>query len=737
MDMENAYQLSVGGSEVRRITKDDTLIWQRAVEAGASESDVITPTRDSQTLGADILGECLQQETPEGITQLDGITSQDNNQYINTGVIGNSAKFKVRVEALFTEDCIPTSGNNYFAGPGTVSRMNLFIEKSRNVGYYVESSTGTADAVGLFQAELNKFYNIEIDVNTTDSTASMNATDDDGNSMISASKAYTPQTTITTAFTLFRQASTKPYAGGVKIRRATFWKNDVMVADFVACKTSDGTARMFELLGKKLYSNAGSGSFTAGDAITPTPAKPVEIQTVGDKTKNLLSTTFDKKRTNSGVTLTPNGDGTYTLNGTASSTADAKFSLAVKFDTDTTLNIFGCPSGGGSKTWDIYPWDNTTVARCKTSSGSAATSDYGSGSLDVVFPGGHSTVLTIRVTKGSTVNNLVFKPMLTTDASATYDDYEPCNKYSVPIVRYSKNVFDGVTYIETREYSNVGISFTNLGDGGVHIAGTPKSSSTISFAGVNAYGDYGLFLDGVKPGDTITIYGCVYQVTASVSGGGITSVDATNSVKTFTIPSWATTGCLAYRFTKGNTYDAVVYPVVARGNHTNLTFTPYIAPTTQKVFIDAPLRKIGDVADELVVNGNTATVTRNVGEVDSASLSWWLSSSPTRWISETGSVPNMYDIGNARGTNILAEQYPIKTDDTTPSMFQYSTRLYCYNGSETVTPTGKVIYQLATPTTETATVSGEIDLTKNTEYTFGIGTSLGASSATLKYLGEN
>lgn len=734
MDMENAYQLSVGGSEVRRITKDDTLIWQRAVETGASESDVITPTRDSQTLGADILGKCLQQETPEGITQLDGITSQDNNQYINTGVIGNSAKFKVRVEALFTEDCIPTSGNNYFAGSGTLSRMNLFIEKSRNVGYYVESSTGTADAVGLFQAELNKFYNIEIDVNTTDSTASMNATDDDGNSMISASKAYTPKTTITTAFTLFRQASTKPYAGGVKIRRATFWKDDVMVADFVACKTSDGTARMFELLGKKLYSNAGSGSFTAGDAITPTPAKPVEIQEVGDKTINLIKAVMATV-TQNGITATNNGDGSYTINGTA--TANTWLNITGNMTSPLTVGskykLLGLSADTGNA--------STRLQVADRSGGTILSNDEGK-KAGVTFtysdPNSLGTIaVQMRIASGYDFNNFVIKPMITADLSATYDDFEPYNKYSVPIVRYSKNVFDGVTYIETREYSNVGISFTNLGDGGVHIAGTPKSSSTISFAGVNAYGDYGLFLDGVKPGDTITIYGCVYQVTASVSGGGITSVDATNSVKTFTIPSWATTGCLACRISAGTTYDIDVYPVVARGNHTNLTFTPYIAPTTQKVFIDAPLRKIGDVADELVVNGNTATVTRNVGEVDSASLSWWLSSSPTRWISKTGSVPNMYDIGNVRGANILAEQYPIKTDDTTPSMFQYSTRLYCYNGSETVTPTGKVIYQLATPTTETATVSGEIDLTKNTEYTFGIGTSLDASSATLKYLGEN
>lgn len=735
MDMENAYQLSVGGSEVRRITKDDTLIWQRAVETGASESDVFSSTRDSQTLGADILGNCLQQETPEGITQLDGIISQSKYQYINTKVIGNSAKFKVRIEVLFTEACIPTTtGNNYFAGTGTNSRMNLCINKDLWVAYFVESSEGGALDGGGFTAELDKYYNIEITANTADSTATLDATDDAGTSVVSKSVEYTPATTISNPFALFRQATSVPYAGGFKIRRATFWKDDVMVADFVACKTSSGTIGMYELVKSYLATNVGTGVFTAGDVISPTPAKPIEIQEVGDKSINLINSVMATV-TQNGITATNNGDGSYTLNGTA--TANTWLNITGNMTSPLTVGSQYKLLGLSADTGDA----STRLQVADRSGGTILANDSGQkagGTFTYTDPNNLGTVaVQVRIASGYTFNNFVIKPMITANLSATYDDFEPYGKYSVPVVRYSKNRFDGPAHIDTITYPEIGITFTNLGDGGVHIGGAATETATAAFAGKNNYGNYGLYLDGVKPGDTITVYGCVLQATASVSGGGLASVDAVSGPKTFTIPDWTTTICLAYRITSGITYDVDLYPIIAKGTYAELPFTPYIAPVTQKVFIDAPLRKVGDYADELVVNGNTAQVTRNVGEMDVATATWWLSSSPTRWISKTGTIPNIYGIGDVRGTNILAEQYPIKTDDTTPSMFQYATRLYCYNGSETETPTGNVLYRLATPTTETATVSGEIDLVKNIEYSFEIESSLDASKATLKYLGEN
>lgn len=125
--------------------------------------------------------------------------------------------------------------------------------------------------------------------------------------------------------------------------------------------------------------------------------------------KNLLNATLQTTTVN-GVTCTNNGDGTYTLNGTA--TADAFFYTGFFiFEKDTKYKIVGCPQGGSLNT--TYRLDGSLNAN----------SDTGNG---IVYSGDGNKISTrIIVFNGATVNNLLFKPMITTDLTATYDDFEP------------------------------------------------------------------------------------------------------------------------------------------------------------------------------------------------------------------------------------------------------------------------------------------------------------------------
>ena len=125
--------------------------------------------------------------------------------------------------------------------------------------------------------------------------------------------------------------------------------------------------------------------------------------------KNLLNATL-RTTTVNGVTCTNNGDGTYTLNGTA--TADAFFYTGFFiFEKDTKYKIVGCPQGGNLNT--TYRLDGSLNAN----------SDTGNG---IVYSGDGNKISTrIIVFNGATVNNLLFKPMITTDLTATYDDFEP------------------------------------------------------------------------------------------------------------------------------------------------------------------------------------------------------------------------------------------------------------------------------------------------------------------------
>lgn len=122
--------------------------------------------------------------------------------------------------------------------------------------------------------------------------------------------------------------------------------------------------------------------------------------------------------TSNGITCKYNGDGTYTVNGTA--TADVFFivygNFADLYKKSTSLKLVGCPSGGSAQSYFLrgYRKDGVPVN----------SDEYGSGIIINNFEeSGSNIAITIR--SGVTANNLVFKPMLTTDTTATYADFEP------------------------------------------------------------------------------------------------------------------------------------------------------------------------------------------------------------------------------------------------------------------------------------------------------------------------
>ncbi len=117
--------------------------------------------------------------------------------------------------------------------------------------------------------------------------------------------------------------------------------------------------------------------------------------------------------TRNGITCTNNGDGTYTLNGTAEGDSFFTSSNDFVFEQNKKYKIIGCPKGGSISTYRLDGSLNVN-------------SDVGNG---VTYTGdGNSRSIRIIVFKGVTANNLLFKPMIV-DAEKypdiTYDDFEP------------------------------------------------------------------------------------------------------------------------------------------------------------------------------------------------------------------------------------------------------------------------------------------------------------------------
>ncbi len=135
-------------------------------------------------------------------------------------------------------------------------------------------------------------------------------------------------------------------------------------------------------------------------------------------TVNLLNPTL-ASQTKNGITATRNADNTYTLNGTA--TEDAYFVIGSLSENDIDqkmqYKLCGTPPTHVGASMPYLFLDKQNPAVRDTGNGIIAN-------RPIVFTNG-ACLIYIRVQNGFTCDNLVFKPMLTTNLSATYDDYVP------------------------------------------------------------------------------------------------------------------------------------------------------------------------------------------------------------------------------------------------------------------------------------------------------------------------
>lgn len=187
-----------------------------------------------------------------------------------------------------------------------------------------------------------------------------------------------------------------------------------------------------------------------GGIPSPNPDYPQEIKSVVNPTvkvcgKNLLNATL-QTTTRNGVTCTANGDGTYTLNGTA--TERAEFIIDV-FNIDI------------SKKYKLIAFTKErSYINCFVQLNQSPWTIYGTSTdSQVTITDSKNIRLVIAVIKGTTLSNENIKPMIV-DASlypdATYDDFEPYHEQTVtfpytlnaiPVSSGGNVTIDGQQYI--------------------------------------------------------------------------------------------------------------------------------------------------------------------------------------------------------------------------------------------------------------------------------------------------
>ena len=181
---------------------------------------------------------------------------------------------------------------------------------------------------------------------------------------------------------------------------------------------------------------------------------------LSNATRNLLNPTLQTV-TENGVTCTNNGDGTYTLNGTASGNTFFNINTNISLEVGKEYKIVGCKDNKIS-----------LVVRHESVNDIIAATD---GNTDFIADENNIIMVYVYVNNGIALDNVLIKPMLTTDLSATYDDFVPYSGYDIKTC--GKNLLNPTLQTTTLN----GVTCTNNGDGTYTLNGTATKNFTLPF----------------------------------------------------------------------------------------------------------------------------------------------------------------------------------------------------------------------------------------------------------------
>lgn len=322
-------------------------------------------------------------------------------------------------------------------------------------------------------------------------------------------------------------------------------KNGVLVQELIPCKNSQGVVGMYDTISGKFFASKSDTSFVAGGDYVPTPDTPVEIESVGVRTKNLFSGDTEIYGLEVGKTYT------------------------ISFTTDS------------GRRRNVYAYDKDGTQLIRVFTASSIQTGYLSGSF--VLP--------------ENTEYLSFQAFITLDyetlqleEGSQATPYEPYSKYKIPVTVGGKNLFDN----KNANY--------RIDDAGSLVVDT--GSKCTDFIPVNYNDVYTASCLG-SGGTSTTAWICVlYDKDKNfISGTRVTNV---SNLMTITV----------------NKEDAKYLRLCKRGagvtnvqlelGSTTTEYTPYIQPTTTNIYLEQPLRKIGEVSD--YIDFENKKVVRNIGE---------------------------------------------------------------------------------------------------------------------------
>lgn len=334
-------------------------------------------------------------------------------------------------------------------------------------------------------------------------------------------------------------------------------------------------------------------------SIVPNPSMPLEIVSVGDKTNNLIDIS---SIANDYCTVVNGALEVRIISGNSSSgcgktlkqlcpdiEAGKTYTLSFVTDSDYSSAISIGAFGTNANRWEsgkqrtISEVDLETIVRF---------GEFGTGDRTITFSN-------IQITEEAT------------------DVYEPYGKYKVPIKVRGKNLFNN------KESVRNAYCYTEPLNNGIKVI----STSTSPTDAMNLYyhlGDYSEFVgktvsfsaESVSNTDNKTIAGYLISNTGDYASNTIIKSSyfylGDKTTITATIPANDTAKNLGIRLFLGTGIDQefIIDNIQAEISETATEYEPYFEPTLINIYLNQPLRKVGDYAD--YIDYKNKKVVRNI-----------------------------------------------------------------------------------------------------------------------------
>lgn len=175
--------------------------------------------------------------------------------------------------------------------------------------------------------------------------------------------------------------------------------------------------------------------------VSPSPDYISSIVAVGSNANELENTA--KTQTIKDVTFTVNEDGTVVANGTASQQVTLVLTKVLSLQKGDYM-ISGCPRGGTTSTYRIDVWK---------SDWSSLGFEVGNGTKISLSESIENAIVGITITKGTTVENMVFKPKIEKGKVAT--PWSPYGQGCVKVIKCNKQLFDKNKALQKYEISGI------------------------------------------------------------------------------------------------------------------------------------------------------------------------------------------------------------------------------------------------------------------------------------------